>query len=891
MTPLDAQPLINALKPILIRVRTDVTAVKSAKGAVAWTREPLTKTLMQKHLIGGPARGVSPIKAGQSVTMLAVLDLDSHKGLTTWDEMIEVTQKVCDALRADLMEPITFRSSGGSGIHIYVLWDEPQDAYSVRMALKSALISAGYKDGAKGVSEGEIEVFPKQDSVPIDGFGNQFFIPMAGKSEPIDMIFGDTTGIPGLLSMEWPSSMPVPVLEKAVADKFHSGTGAVSIHALRSALTYIVNDGSDESPDYFKWRDRMFAIHEGTGGSEEGFQLLLEFSENNPRHDPKEARRLWGDVKLRPDGITHLSILADARAKGWQEAHELDFEDEDGNVPQLTYEEIGAYVRAKPLPELADDIFAKSEEQKKQARYDARRKWKEVIEAADDDFRLRENICPQIAKDHALGVDERMQLADLLFVRFKTLGAKLPIASCRKLIEQRKPRKQAEDITRPAWAKDWVYVTDEDQFYRTDSEEWLSMQGFRAKFNRLSIGDQDGNVDAARDALDNLEIPTVTRPLYLPWAGPMFDHDGVACVNTYRPSSVPLPADKITPRGQLAIDAVKRHMGLLFNGRSEVVETIMSWIAHNVQKPGIKIRWAPLIKGVQGDGKTLLGTLVTSVMGQANVKNVSPHALASTFTSWAEGSCVAVLEEVRIIGHNRYDIFNALKPYITNDMVPIVGKGSNEKGSCVNVTNYMGFTNFNDALPMDDGDRRWMVIFSPFADIAELAAAVGGDSEAYFNSLFELITSQRADLRRFFLDYPIAASFRPNGKAPHTEEREMMIGMSMSDDEAALRHVLSAGGFGIGQRVLASSYVSAALAASGSETIFQTSALSKALTKMGWAKVPERLRWRDKTETIWLRGFVVSGELRTRKLREELDATAIGQEVDLFAGLDLQSNL
>jgi hypothetical protein len=178
-------PLIAALAPITSRVRTDVTAVKR-NGKQAWTREPLTTERMAAHCNGGPARGVCPIKAGQSVTMVGLLDFDSHGGAVDWPAMSAAVVRVVDALEMGWdMCPVLFRSSGGRGVHLYLMWDEVQDAYSVREFLRGVLESVGLRSGTRGVGVGEVEVFPKQDSVAADGFGNQFILPLAGVSVPL----------------------------------------------------------------------------------------------------------------------------------------------------------------------------------------------------------------------------------------------------------------------------------------------------------------------------------------------------------------------------------------------------------------------------------------------------------------------------------------------------------------------------------------------------------------------------------------------------------------------------------------------------------------------------------------------------------------------------------
>lgn len=179
--------LARGLLPLVTRVRTDVSAVRRRDGQQAWTREPLSLELLAQHLNGGPVRGVCPIKAGEDVTQVAVLDFDSHKGEVSWAEMGEVVARVAAALEAAGMAPMLFRSGGGHGVHLYLLWDSPQDAYSVRRFLRDVLESCGLKSGTGGVGKAQVEVFPKQDQVAADGFGNQFILPLARESVPLSI--------------------------------------------------------------------------------------------------------------------------------------------------------------------------------------------------------------------------------------------------------------------------------------------------------------------------------------------------------------------------------------------------------------------------------------------------------------------------------------------------------------------------------------------------------------------------------------------------------------------------------------------------------------------------------------------------------------------------------
>jgi hypothetical protein len=508
--------------------------------------------------------------------------------------------------------------------------------------------------------------------------------------------------------------------------------------------------------------------------------------------------------------------------------------------------------------------------------------WRKRIADASEEFELRERICSEIARDERLGDIDRESLAQSLTDRFKALGTRLSIAVCRKLVAERKPQKKAAAKV-PAWCKDWVYVTDDDKFFRLDSDEWLTTQGFNARFNRELPTNEDGEItnSATWMALEEFGVPTVTKAVYLPWGGPQFDLDGVSCVNTYRPSSVPKPVDALSDQGRAAVAVVMRHIDLLCGGRQEVIDTLVHWLAHNVQKPGVKIRWSPLIKGVEGDGKTSLAGLLAAVMGRANVRNISPKVLGTDFTGWAEGAAVGVLEEIKLTGHNRYDILNALKPFVTNDSVEIHRKGK-DTYDAINTTNYLACTNFHDALPLSDTDRRWWIVFTPFADLDSLAAAAGVGSDglgAYFDSLHAAISTQRAELRRWLLDVVIPDTFKPNGKAPMTAEKTLMIGMSVSDEEQTLREIIEQGAPGVSVDVLCSASLSDALALSDADVALATTSLNRALSKMGYVKYPKQVKWRDKTHRVWLK---TAFDRSPAQIRSALDATVQGAGADDF---------
>jgi len=346
-----ADPLLAALAPLVARVRTDVTARKGESGRQAWTREPLTAERLARHLNGGPARGVSQIKAGESVTMVGVLDLDSHGGEVPWGEMARVARDVMLSLELLGGAPVAWRSSGGRGIHLYCLWERAQDAYSVRRWLSVALESCGLRSGAGGGGKGQVEVFPKQDSVPEDGFGNQVVLPLAGLSVPLVWCDLADTLVPGTredaLAVRWEMSDPVPLLDRPVraAREVSEHSHTPELAELRGVLNAVPNgrDGVGEL-DYDSWLAVVFAIHHETGGSDEGLALAHEVSGRSHKYDAAFLdERIWPYVRSDRAAVRGLGTLKRiASAWGWHEP--LD----DG-----VWGDVSAADDAPPLPPVA----------------------------------------------------------------------------------------------------------------------------------------------------------------------------------------------------------------------------------------------------------------------------------------------------------------------------------------------------------------------------------------------------------------------------------------------------------------------------------------------------------------------------------------------------------
>ena len=274
--------------------------MKRGKAKPVWADvgTPLDATRINEHFAGTTGCGVGFIIPGQSTTRLALLDLDDHKGDTPPDVMIATAGDLCTRLEAIGLRPTVFKSSGGLGLHLWMLWDEAQDAHSVRQALQSVLHAAGLCEGAgAGVSGGQVEIFPKQASVDIGSDGNMAILPLWNRSVPLIDDFGTWELIEApradVLGMTWPMSDAVPVVPSAPRPPVtREGVAPPDdINKVARALAAIPN--GQDGPDYSAWFKLLCATREATGGSDAGFELFAAWTAQHPGNKTPLQRGKW----------------------------------------------------------------------------------------------------------------------------------------------------------------------------------------------------------------------------------------------------------------------------------------------------------------------------------------------------------------------------------------------------------------------------------------------------------------------------------------------------------------------------------------------------------------------------------------------------------------------
>ena len=350
----------------------------------------------------------------------------------------------------------------------------------------------------------------------------------------------------------------------------------------------------------------------------------------------------------------------------------------------------------------------------------------------------------------------------------------------------------------PGWAKGLCYVAATNEFYRHSTRERFTPESLDSTYSRklllteeqIAAAGQQGSIKASaapvvkpRDYLLNVvKIPTVYDYIYDPrYPNDTFlDIEDRPYVNLYVPNH-PEPKSK---ESLYAGEMLMEHLGNLVTERA-YQRTIMDFMAFLVQYPGKKIRWAVLLQGVEGCGKTFLSEAMKTVLGRGHVRTLDSNALHQAWNDWAYGSQLLTLEEIRVAGHSRHEVMNALKPLITNDVINL-NQRHRDSRQVDNTTNYMLFTNHHDSLVLSHGDRRYFVLKSPLQTKGQVMRL--GDN--YFRELFGMLSSHACGLRHFLECWPISDSFDPNGHAPVTPYLRQLINDSASELVIAIRDAI-----------------------------------------------------------------------------------------------------
>lgn len=574
------------------------------------------------------------------------------------------------------------------------------------------------------------------------------------------------------------------------------------------------------NPDcgYAEWLENAAALRHqfSPDQAEEAYALFDEWSETGSKYgSSEETRAKWDSLRPTPNGrapVTIRSLIRQAVAAGWS----------DKKIKEQSREAFGIWAESvENLGELMSEGIQRIVAVPTQSSWEEKSMIECLRRTAKERFRE-----PTTVKDIREDIE-----------RLRT-----------KISQQNKTESPRE----PKWVKGICYVQKTQEFYRQRTGESYPTKAFDQSYSRNLTDPEDElgrpNVLPSDYALNKIKVPVVYDFEYQP-SQPnemFFVRDERRYVNTYSPT-YPQPDEA---RAEQAGAMFMRHMGNLI-AEPAYQRTVIDFLAFMVQNPGVKVRWAVFIQSEEGAGKTFIPQAMKAVLGERHVRSVSNETIKKGWNEWSVGSQLVAIEEIRAVGTSRHEIMNVLKQLITNSTMS-VDQRNRDTREASNCTNYLVFSNFQNALAITPGNRRYFVIKSPLQSPAAIAAL----GENYFPPLFKMLEEMPGALRSWFLDWEISPDFKPNGPPPHTIYEKQMMEDSTTELHSAVRKLVLEADYPLVQYDIVS--LDALLQALVSKSIYKTSeqALQAVLREEGFQQHGGRVSIGDTPHYLWTRGEI-----------------------------------
>lgn len=205
----------------------------------------------------------------------------------------------------------------------------------------------------------------------------------------------------------------------------------------------------------------------------------------------------------------------------------------------------------------------------------------------------------------------------------------------------------------------------------------------------------------------------------------------------------------------------------------ELSRWLLRWIAYPIQHPGAKMQTAVLMHGPEGTGKNTLFGAVRRIYGRYAVQ-FSQVELESNFNGWASGKLLGIGNEV-VSRAELYHIQGRLKSMITEPELVINEKmlpARSEQNHC----NFVFFSNRIDIAKLDQGDRRYCVVWTP--------AAL---EPAFYREVAEELRNGGVEAFHDYLLHLDLGDFSPHTKPPETSAKQDLVELGMDSTERFYR--------------------------------------------------------------------------------------------------------
>lgn len=337
-----------------------------------------------------------------------------------------------------------------------------------------------------------------------------------------------------------------------------------------------------------------------------------------------------------------------------------------------------------------------------------------------------------------------------------------------------------------------VYVQDRHRVL-TPGGSLLKPDQFRVAFGGYVFAMDAVNERTTRNAWEAftesqaLRAPRADTICFKPDRAPgeIMSDAGRTRVNTWWPADVRRQTGDLTP--------FMTHLSkILPDARDQKI--LLSYMAACVQHKGIKFPWAPVLQGVEGNGKTLFSACVAEAVGQHYCHWPDARDLDSQFNGWLADRVFIAVEELYAPEHQN-EIVDILKTIITGStgkQIQYKGVDQTSMQICCNV---MITTNYKNVIrKTPDNSRRFALFYTAQQTMADIVkSGMNGD---YFPKLYNWLKNENgfAIVSELLHTYPIEPEFNPAHamhRAPDTSTTDLAIIESRGGVEQQIAEVIA----------------------------------------------------------------------------------------------------
>jgi hypothetical protein len=302
--------------------------------------------------------------------------------------------------------------------------------------------------------------------------------------------------------------------------------------------------------------------------------------------------------------------------------------------------------------------------------------------------------------------------------------------------------------------------------------------------------------------------------------------DGALFINSWVPIEIPMQPGDPAP--------FVEHLRKL-HPLGDDADILLAYMAALVQYKGRKFQWAPLLQGVEGNGKTFFSLALEQCVGQRYTHHAKAAQLDSRFNSAFYGKLLVTVEDV-YISEARASMWETLKPMITNTRMEIEGKGLDKVTRDV-CFNFLMNSNHKDAIRKTRNDRRIAPFFGAQQHEADLARS--GLTEAYFKRLYNWANGGGwAIIANFLNTYAIPDKWNPAVdcvRAPTTSSTEAALRAGRGSIEQEVAEAIEEGRAGFRGGWVSSMAFDNLLAEIGKAKVLPRNKRAELLEGMGYA--------------------------------------------------------